>query len=125
MNQAFKKLLYFSPRVLSLMMVVFLMLFSLDVFKITTTTQDLVVGLVIHNLPALLLLITSIIAWKYELFGTVVFYIGAIIYGFMVFTNQLNFLMQLNWFLSLATPLVFIGTLYLLNYLLLTRKKDV
>ena len=125
MNPRLKSIFYFTPRVLSIIMVLFLMLFSLDVFDTTTNIQELLIGLVIHNVPAIILLVASIFAWKYELIGVAIYYLVAVLYAVIVFDNQLNFFIQLSWIATISLPLIIIGTLYLISYMFISRNKRV
>ena len=125
MNPRLKSIFYFTPRVLSIIMVLFLMLFSLDVFDTTTNIQELLIGLVIHNVPAIILLVASIFAWKHELIGVAIYYLGAVFYAVIVFDNQLNFFIQLSWIATISLPLIIIGTLYLISYMFISRNKRV
>ena len=125
MNPRLKSIFYFTPRVLSIIMVLFLMLFSLDVFDTTTNIQELLIGLFIHNVPAIILLVASIFAWKHELIGVAIYYLGAVFYAVIVFDNQLNFFIQLSWIATISLPLIIIGTLYLISYMFISRNKRV
>lgn len=58
------KFLYWLPRVLSVVFICFLTLFSLDVFEIDAPWYQLIGAFLIHSLPSLVLIIVTIIAWK-------------------------------------------------------------
>jgi hypothetical protein len=95
------KFIYWTPRTLGIFFVLFLMLFSLDVFEPGLTVWQIAVGLFMHNIPALFLLIILIISWKREIVGGVVF----ILAGIVLFRS-----------LILAGPAFLIGALFLLNW---------
>src|SRR3989344_1802013 len=70
------KFVYWAPRILSIIFVAFLMLMSLDIFDMKLNFWQTVLGLLMHNLPALVLLVVLIISWKYEIVGGVAFILG-------------------------------------------------
>lgn len=49
--------IYWTPRILAIALILFLMLFSLDVISSESSLKEIAIGLLIHNLPALVLLI--------------------------------------------------------------------
>jgi hypothetical protein len=59
-----KKFLYWLPRILSVLFICFLTLFSLDVFEIEAPWYQLIGGFLIHSIPSLVLIVVTIIAWK-------------------------------------------------------------
>jgi hypothetical protein len=61
--------LRWTPRVLLLLFVAVLALLSLDVFEEGRTAGDIALGLLLHNLPALVLLAATAAAWRWPLVG--------------------------------------------------------
>jgi len=111
-----QKLLYFLPRILSILFLCFLMLFSLDVFVMEGTLLEKIKGFFIHNIPTLILLVVLIISWKYELVGVVVFLLAAIFYIVMTVRNAPNIFMALSWSTVIAGPAILISFLFFLNW---------
>lgn len=58
--------IYWAPRILAILFLVFLDLFSLDVLEFARTPGDIFIGLLMHNIPVFLLTGLLIIAWKHE-----------------------------------------------------------
>ena len=106
-----KKFLYWTPRILSVLFVGFLCLFSLDVFDEYQGLATLF-ALFMHLLIPLVVLIATIVAWKKDLVGTVVFFFFAVYYVYMVGLNR-----HWSWYVSISGPALLIGILYLLNWL--------
>lgn len=69
------RLTRWTPRVLSILLVLFISLFALDVFA----EKDWLVALLIHLIPSYVLILLAIIAWKNALIGSVLY--GAIAIG--------------------------------------------
>jgi len=104
------KIIYWSPRILSICFVLFLSLFALDVFN-EYSGWKIIPALLIHLLPSLVLLALVIIAWKYDLVGMAVFFIAAISYVLAV-----GFHHHWSWYASISGPAVVIGVLFLLSW---------
>ncbi|MFA5098719.1 MAG: hypothetical protein WC461_00670 [Candidatus Paceibacterota bacterium] len=105
------KIIYWSPRILSLGFVLFLSLFSLDALSGGSSWQN-ILGLLIHLLPSFALLAIVIIAWKYDLFGAAAFFVFAIYYVFAV-----GFDRHWSWYVSISAPAIIVGILFVLSWL--------
>jgi hypothetical protein len=106
-----KKIFYWSPRILSIVFILFLALFALDVFR-EYSGWKIIPALFMHLLPSLVLFIFIIIAWKYDLIGTAVFLFVAVSYVAMVGTHH-----HWSWYASISGPSVIIGILYFISWL--------
>ena len=51
-----KKSTYWMPRILSILFICFLSLFSLDVFQPGMSTAEIALGLFMHNIPSIILI---------------------------------------------------------------------
>jgi hypothetical protein len=109
------KFIYWTPRILGIIFILFLMIFSLDVFEPGLTVWQIIIGLFMHNIPALLLLIVLIISWKYEIVGGIIFNLAGLLYILMLFMNSNFQLYMLSWSLIIAGPAFLIGILFLIN----------
>jgi len=72
------KFIYWTPRVLSILLIVFLAIFSLDVFEENLGFWKTILGLLIHNIPSIILAVIIWISWKYEIVRGVTFIIAGI-----------------------------------------------
>lgn len=113
------KFLYWIPRIFSILFILFLAMFSLDVFESCNGFLECALALFMHNIPVLILAIILIIAWKHELVGAVSFALGGLLYiAQMVFntlTNSFEWYM-ISWSLIIAGPAFFIAFLFYLNW---------
>lgn len=98
------------PRILSIVFILFLSLFALDVFS-EYKGLAVVVPFLIHLLPSLTLLCIVIIAWKYELIGAIAFIGFAMLYVWDVGLGRPPGL-----YLGIVFPLVLIGICYLVRW---------
>lgn len=110
------KFIYWTPRILSIIFILFLTLFSLDVFGNGYTFWETVGALFMHNIPSLVLLIVLIISWKYEIIGGIAFILAGFAYIVsLIFRNQFKWYM-ISWSLIVAGPAFLIGILFLMNW---------
>lgn len=80
-----KRLLYWSPRVLTILFVVFLSLFALDVFKEGYGFWKTVLALAIHPVPAFIVVAVLLLTWRWEWVGAVLFATAAALYTAQAF----------------------------------------
>lgn len=73
MNTNLKRTLFWMPRMASILFVVFISLFALDVFGEELGFWRTVGALSLHLIPSILLAIAIVIAWKQEWFGALIF----------------------------------------------------
>lgn len=126
MTGKLSKFVYWTPRVASILFICFLALFSLDVIEPGLSTSQIVVGLIMHNIPVFVLLVLLVIAWKYEIVGAIAFILAGLLYSartiFTVVSSDLPWYLGLSWTLTIAGPAFFIGILFLINWF---KKKQV
>jgi hypothetical protein len=113
------KLLYWSPRVLTILFLLFLALFSLDIFGNGYTFWQTVLGLLMHNIPVIVLAVLLWISWKRELVGAITFALAGLIYIGWLVVNSIRDGFQwyyLSWSLTIAVPAFVVAFLWYLNY---------
>jgi len=115
MERQVNRYLYWAPRALAILFILFLAMFSLDVISPGLSTQRILIGLFMHNLPSLVLLVVLIIAWRYEIVGGIFFILAGLLYViWMAWT--------LPWFdiigacLAIGGPAILVGVLFMLNW---------
>lgn len=104
------KIVYWAPRILSIIFIIFLSLFALDVFN-EYKGWSIIPALFMHLIPSLVLLILTIIAWKHDLIGMAVFFLAAISYVLMV-----GFHHHWSWYAGISGPSAIIGVLFLISW---------
>lgn len=104
-------ILYWSPRILAILFVAFLCLFSFDSFNEFNGWKS-VLAVIIHlTIPAIVLLAT-ILAWKRNLVGAISFFVLAIYYVFMVGLYR-----HWSWYVSISGPALLTAFLFFINWL--------
>lgn len=96
-----KKVLYWSPRILAILFIVFISLFAIDVLG----KPQWFLALIMHLIPSFILIILTAIAWKYEQLGGVIFiFIGFI----MLISSRFESLI-------ISIPAIILGILFLIR----------
>jgi len=107
------KLIFWTPRILSIILIGFLVVFSFDVFEMKLSFWQTAGALFMHNLPSLILLVVLIISWKHEIVGAITFLLAGLFYILL--------LLMRGWYhwsglLLIALPAFLIGTLFLIGW---------
>lgn len=111
------KFVFWTPRILSILFILFLAMFSLDVFETPgQSAGEIALGLLMHNIPSLALLIILIISWKYEIVGGIFFILAGFAYIATAFFNEVAWYLVLAWSMQIAGPAFLIGILFLVNW---------
>ncbi|MFH0978868.1 MAG: hypothetical protein V1837_06225 [Candidatus Woesearchaeota archaeon] len=116
MKPKVSKYLYWTPRILSIVFILFLAMFSLDVFSPGLSFWQIVLGLFMHNIPTLFLLAILIVSWKYEIVGAIAFMLAGLFYIVMLLMNPQFEWYMLSWSVTIAGPAFLIGILFALGW---------
>jgi hypothetical protein len=99
-----------TPRILTIIFILFLLMPSLDVFMEHLGFWHTVLGLLMHNIPALILLLILILAWKHELVGAVAFTFAGLLYAYFLVKGH----RPAGWFILIGAPALLIGVCFFL-----------
>ncbi len=117
MAKKLNKLIFWIPRILSIMFIVFLSLFSLDVFNEKLGFWQILGSLFMHNIPALIFLVVLIISWKREIVGGIIFILTGIFYTIFAFSHANSWKIALEWSIQIAGLSFVIGGLFITNWI--------
>ncbi len=109
------KLLTILPRLISILAIGFVSIFSLDAFDHGTFSEQLF-DFMMHMIPTFVLIIILAIAWKWELIGGIIYVLLGVFISPLIYTNS---------YLTIALitfPFFFAGLLFILSHFL--RKKS-
>ena len=114
MSRVTARLLYWSPRILSLAFAIFLSLFALDVFNEIHGFWQTVLALSIHLIPAIVILAILLVAWRWEWIGAGLFSLAAVYYAVTMLSRNLN-----HWaaVIAISLPLLVIANLFFAGWL--------
>ncbi|MBU2576484.1 MAG: hypothetical protein KKF50_02070 [Nanoarchaeota archaeon] len=116
------KFLYWTPRILSIIFILFISMFSLDIFEMNLGFWGTIVGLFMHLIPSFVLIIILIFAWRYEWLGGVVFILAGVFYMTMLLLNSSFEWYMLSWIAIISGPAILIGILWFLSWTKRTNK---
>ncbi|HEX6384502.1 MAG TPA: hypothetical protein VF177_07520 [Anaerolineae bacterium] len=111
MNKSVKQILFWTPRVLSVLFAIFISLFAFDVFDEGYTFWQTILALLIHLIPTGIILLGLALSWRWEWIGAILF-TGLSVFYLVAAQGQ-------HWsaYLLISGPLFLIGALFLLNWL--------
>ena len=109
------RFIYWAPRLISIAFLLFLSLFSLDVFEMTNGFWPTVLALFMHNLPTLVLLIVLLIAWRHELVGVIFYLLAGLLYITLLVRQPFEWY-YLAWAATIAGPAFLISYLFWLGW---------
>ena len=105
------KALYWTPRILTIIFILFLGLFAMDVFDGNESLIKKLGGFLIHLIPNFVLILILIVAWKHEWVGTIAFALVGIAYIVMFWGK-----FPVVTYLAISGPLFLIAVLFWLNW---------
>lgn len=110
------KFVYWTPRILSIGLIAFLALFSLDVFGQGYGFWGTLLAFFMHNIPVIILIVFLVIAWKREIVGAIVYLIGGLLYIFLSFRGADDWRMALVWSLQISGAAFIISGFFFANW---------
>lgn len=113
------KILYWAPRIITILAILFMMVFSLDAFEGAEPLSGKLSGFLMHNIPVLVLAVVLVIAWKWEVAGGIIF-IAAFLAMSILFRSFNGNPVSL----IVIVPFLLVGLLFILHHVLYGRNKD-
>ena len=114
MTSRSRNMLQWSPRILGILVSLFLGVFSLDAFGSGRTFAEASGDFAIHVTPALILLAVVALAWRWEWVGALVFTAVVVGYAYAARTH-------VSWIPVIAGPLLIVGILFFWSWI---RRKE-
>src|SRR3989338_2731594 len=115
MQNKINKFIHWAPRILSILFVLFLSIFSWDVISPELKWWELAVGLFMHNIPVFILAGIIAISWKREIVGGIAFILAGLLYITLLIMNRFEQDIT-SWSLIISGPVFLIGILFLVNW---------
>jgi hypothetical protein len=110
-STAMNKILFWIPRLLTIIFILFLGMFALDVFDGNESLIKKMGGFLIHLIPNFVMILILIVAWKHEWVGTIAFSLAGIAYIVMFWGR-----FPVVTYLTISGPLFLIAVLFWLNW---------
>jgi glucose-6-phosphate-specific signal transduction histidine kinase len=99
------RLLLWAPRVVGILVSLFVALFALDAFSEGKSVLQALPDFIVHLAPALLLLAVVLLSWRREWIGALVFTCLAVWYAYAARHHP-------SWILAISSPLLLAGALF-------------
>jgi hypothetical protein len=117
MSNTLKRFLVWAPRILGILFTLFVAAFALDVFNNPDIFSQTLFAFIAHLIPALILIILLMAAWRWDWLGAILF-VG---YGALyLLQSQAEF--PLSIYLLMAGVPFLIGILFLVSWIWKARK---
>ncbi len=108
-----------AARVLCILFIAFLTLFSFDVFEEGNTgLGQKILAFLLHNIPSFALIILLIIAWKHELSGGILIMLAGLAVSVYLTSRSQSVTAGLRTFALIGAPFVVIGLLFIIAHFL-------
>lgn len=104
------RLLLWSPRILGILVSLFIGMFALDAFGQGKPLFEALPDFVVHLIPAFVLLALVGASWRWEWIGGVAF-IGLAVFYAMTMARE-----HLDWMLVISGPLMVVGALFVWSW---------
>lgn len=113
-------LIYWLPRVICILAILFISMFALDSFAPELTFWQQIGTFLMHLVPSFILLALLVVAWKWEFVGGVIFtFVGVVTTPFIFLHNyRMNHSVWMSLFIILiiTIPFLLVGILFLVNH---------
>ena len=111
MTKSARGVLFWAPRILTILFALFLSVFALDVFAETRGFLETLTALVLHLMPTFLVVVLLVLAWRWELIGVIAFAGLAITYVVVMWG-------RFPWvtYATISGPLLLMSVLFLLPW---------
>jgi len=118
MTQLSRRTLFWTPRVLSILFIAFLSMFSLDVFGEGLGFWRTFLALIMHLIPSFVLIAGLVMAWRWEWIGAALYGAAGTLYAVMVLPRlHIPAAGKMLCLLFIAGPAFAIAALFLVNWL--------
>ena len=104
-----RSLLFWLPRILGILFILFLSMFALDIFEMNLGFWGTMVGLFMHLIPSFMLVAVLVIAWRWEMAGGILWIVVGLLY--LVISPG-----SFSGALSLVIPVFIVGILFLADW---------
>ena len=119
MKKKINKFIFWTPRILVVLFILFLAMFSLDIFEGDYGFWGTILGLFMHNIPVLILSIVLLVSWKHEIVGGIAFILAGILYISWILMTAITTGFEwyyLLWALQISGIAFFIGIMFLIGW---------
>jgi len=126
-TQRIVNLVYWAPRIICILAILFVSLFALDAFQPDLTIWQQLGAFLMHLIPSFILAAFLLLAWKYELIGGIIFTLIGVILSPIIFNHNYAMNQSVNMSLGIIAaitfPFILVGLLFIWSYFLTKKQK--
>lgn len=119
------RFVHWSPRIICILAILFISLFAADSFDPELTIRQQLGAFFIHLIPSIVLLSFLIVAWKWELIGSIIFTVIGLGLSPFIFMHNYNMNhsvgVSLIIILMITFPFVVVGILFIISHYMKKR----
>ena len=112
-----KKTLFWTPRILTILFILFISMFALDSFDGDKSLIAQIGAFLIHLIPTFALIVILFFSWRHAIIGAIAFLLFAIAYLIMAWGR-----FPISTYFIISGPMVIISILFWMNWFL--KKKQ-
>lgn len=101
------RIIHWAPRIAAILIIIFVSLFSLDVFEREAAPLQLLGAFLMHSIPSIIMILMLILAWRKPVVGFIAFLLAGIFFLRFVILSA-----NLGHFLLFSGPLLLISALF-------------
>lgn len=123
-------IIHWAPRILCIITIMFVSLFSLDSFRANLTIWQQIKAFLMHLVPSFFMIALLVLAWKKELAGGIAIMTTGLGLSPIIFTGNYNnnqsLLISFVIIFTTTMPFVVVGSLFILSHFIKkkNRKKE-
>ena len=114
------KILYWSPRIICILAILFVSIFALDAFNPQLNFWQQISGFLIHLIPSFVFVVLLFVAWKYEYIGGIILVLLGLVFSVVVFRMNYrineSILMSIGIITSITVPFIIAGILFIIGH---------
>lgn len=114
------KVLHWTPRIICILAILFISMFTLDSFNPGVTVWQQIVAFLIHLIPSFILIALLIVAWKWELVGGLIYTLIGLGFSPFIFIHNYQIhhsvVMSISIVLLINVPFILVGVLFILSH---------
>lgn len=112
-----KKILFWTPRILTILFIIFISIFALDSFGGDINVIAQIGEFLIHLIPSFVLIVLLYFSWRYEIIGATAFLLLAIAYLIIAWGK-----FPISTYFIISGPMFLISILFMANWFLKTNQ---
>ncbi len=111
-----RQFLYWTPRVLLSVIIVFFFLMSLDVLGLSVDSKQIFLRFLIHNIPTLILTFALKISDKFEWLSALICFLFGIVYIVGINLAEIDLFFVVLWSIFISGPFLFSSILFFVDW---------